>query len=144
MHRPAIDILLVEDNPGDVFLIRGALELGLLPKRVHAVSDGEEALDYLDQRGAYQAAAQPDLILLDLNLPKINGLAVLEIIKENKRLRHIPVLVLSTSMAERDINACYEHHANCYLTKPRELDEFLDLVQQVESYWLQCVELPAR
>lgn len=144
MPQPSpIDILLVEDNPGDVYLIREALALGRIPKRLHVVNDGEDALRYLYRDGKYRDANLPDLILLDLNLPKVDGREVLDMVKEHKALRHIPIVVLSTSTSERDIVSAYEHHANCYLSKPANLEEFIDLIQQVEDYWLQLVALPA-
>lgn len=143
MPQAPIDILLVEDNPGDVFLISEALAMGRVPKRVHVVEDGEDALRYLSKQGKFRDARPPDLILLDLNLPKIDGRQVLEIVKESRDLRHIPIVVLSTSTSERDVVSAYEHHANCYLGKPATLEEFFELVCQVEEYWLQCVALPA-
>ncbi len=143
MPHPAIDILLVEDNPGDIFLIREALAMGSVPKRVHVVEDGEEALRYLSNQGKFRDASMPDLILLDLNLPKIDGRQVLEIVKDTRNLRHIPIVVLSTSTSERDVVSAYEHHANCYLSKPATLEKFFDLVRQLEEYWLECVALPA-
>lgn len=143
MHGDAIDILLVEDNVGDVYLIREAFLLGSLPKRLNVVEDGEQALDYLFRRNRYRGAARPDLVLLDLKLPRIDGHQVLQIVKSHPDLRHIPVLVLSTSDTERDVVNAYEHHANCYLTKPSDLDEYLDLIREIEDYWLSMVCLPA-
>jgi two-component system response regulator len=143
MHGDAIDILLVEDNVGDVYLIREAFLLGSLPKRLSVVEDGEQALDYLFRRNRYSSAARPDLVLLDLKLPRIDGHQVLQIVKNHPDLRHIPVLVLSTSDTERDVVNAYEHHANCYLTKPSDLDEYLDLIREIEDYWLSMVCLPA-
>jgi len=143
MWGEAIDILLVEDNPGDVFLIRHAFQEGSLKKRLHVVEDGEEALEFLFRCGRHGDAPRPDLVLLDLNLPKIDGRAVLEEIKGEPDLRHIPVLILSTSNSDRDVEHSYEHHANCYLTKPSDLFEYLDLIREVEEYWLNMVCLPA-
>lgn len=137
MQRDAIDILLVEDNPADVCLIREGLKLGSIPKRLKVVGDGEAALKYLAD------APPPDLILLDLNLPKIDGRKVLEYIKADLTLRHVPVLILSTSGSEADIASAYKHHANCYLTKPVGVFHYLDLIRQIEEYWLTTVCLPA-
>lgn len=139
----AIEILLVEDNPGDVFLIREALDFGSIPKQLRVVQDGEAALHYLLRKGPYRYALRPDLVLLDLNLPKIDGRQVLEEIKADPDLRHIPVIILSTSDAERDVVSAYEHHANCYLKKPQDLFQYLDLIRNIEQYWLSMVCLPA-
>jgi CheY-like chemotaxis protein len=143
MYGDVVDILLVEDNDGDVYLIREAFNLGSLRKRVNVVSDGEAALDYLFQRRKYQNASRPDLVLLDLNLPKIDGREVLDQVKGDPVLRHIPVIILSTSNSERDVVKAYERHANCYLTKPSDLFAYLDLIRNIEEYWLSMVCLPA-
>ena len=143
MDGDEVDILLVEDNPGDVYLVREAFRLGSLVKRLHVVEDGEAALDYLFQRKRYSDAARPDLVLLDLNLPKIDGREVLQQVKRDPLLRHIPVLVLSTSNTEKDVVHAYNHHANCYLTKPDNLYDYFDLIRDVEEYWLSLVCLPA-
>jgi chemotaxis family two-component system response regulator Rcp1 len=121
-----ITILLVEDNPGDVRLVR----------------DGEQAIDYLRKRGNYEDAPQPDLILLDLNLPKKNGAEVLEDIKTDADLHSIPVIILTASKAEEDIARAYDHYANCYLTKPIDLNQFISVVQQIKTFWLSIVQLP--
>ena len=134
-----IEILLAEDNPGDVFLIREAFKLGSIGKRLHVVEDGEAALQYL--RGGVDP--RPDLILLDLNLPKIDGREVLGKIKADPELRHIPVIILTTSNSEKDVVNAYEHHANCYLTKPQDLSQYFDLIENIEAYWLSTVCLPA-
>jgi chemotaxis family two-component system response regulator Rcp1 len=139
----AIKILVVEDNPGDLYLIRASLSLGEIPKRLSVVTDGEEALHFLSRSGQYHDAPTPDLILLDLNLPKVDGREVLERIKADTQWRHIPVVVLSTSTSDHDVSGAYEHHANCYLAKPQGVDEYLDLVHEIESYWLNCVALPS-
>ncbi len=139
----AIKILVVEDNPADLYLIRASLNLGEIPKQLSVVTDGEKALDFLSKTGQYQEAPTPDLILLDLNLPKMDGREVLEKIKADPQWRHIPVVVLSTSTAECDVEGAYDHHANCYLAKPHGVDEYLDVVNEIESYWLNCVALPS-
>ena len=137
-----IHVLVVEDCPADIYLIRASLSMGEIPKYLSVVTDGEEALDFLTRTGQYHNAPRPDLILLDLNLPKVDGREVLERIKADRYLRQIPVLVLSTSQSDRDIRSAYEHHANCYVTKPSDLDEYLDIVRAIESYWLECVARP--
>lgn len=139
-----INILLVEDNPGDVRLTQEAFKEGKLRNKLNVVSDGVEALDFLYLRHPYQDAPTPDLILLDLNLPKMDGREVLEHIKADKKLRRIPVVVLTTSKAEEDILKSYNLHANCYITKPVELDEFFHIIQTIEDFWLTVVKLPSR
>lgn len=139
----AIEILLVEDNPGDVCLIREAFKLGSISKRLEVVEDGEAALHYLRREGKFRYALHPDLILLDLNLPKIDGREVLSEIKDDPDLRHIPVIILTTSNSEKDVVSAYERHANCYLTKPQDLFQYLELIENIESYWLSTVCLPA-
>src|SRR5205807_1904068 len=113
-----VRILVVEDNPADLYLIRASLSLGEIPKQLSVVTDGEKALEFLSRSGEFTDAPKPDLILLDLNLPKVDGREVLDRIKADPEWRHIPVIVLSTSDADRDVSGAYEHHANCYLTKP--------------------------
>lgn len=137
-----LNVLVVEDSPADIYLIRRSLSMGEIPKYLSVVTDGEEALEFLTRSGRYNDAPRPDLILLDLNLPKMDGREVLEKIKADPDLRRIPVLVLSTSRSDRDVSGAYEHHANCYLAKPSELDEYLDVVRAIETYWLSCVALP--
>jgi chemotaxis family two-component system response regulator Rcp1 len=139
--RP-IEILLVEDNPGDVRLTREALKEGKIKNNLHVVEDGAAALDFLERRGSHAGAPVPDLVLLDLNLPKVNGGEVLAEIKRSQRLRRIPVVVLTTSEAEEDILRSYELHANCYVTKPVGLEQFLRVVKQIDSFWLEVVKLP--
>ena len=143
MRAQGIEILLVEDNPGDVYLTLEVLRLGAIRKRVSVVVDGQEAMNFLSRSGEFQYAPLPDLIILDLNLPKLDGREVLEKIKADPNLKHIPVIILSTSNSERDVVSSYNHHANCYLTKPTDIDGFFDLVRQIEEYWLKCVRLPA-
>jgi chemotaxis family two-component system response regulator Rcp1 len=138
------EILLVEDNPGDVRLTMEAMRESKMQNRVTVVSDGEQALDYLLRRGRFANATRPDLILLDLNLPKKDGREVLQEIKAVDELRRIPVVVLTTSQAEEDICRTYDLHANCYITKPMDLSRFIAVVQQIEGFWLSIVSLPDR
>jgi CheY-like chemotaxis protein len=141
VHEPLI--LLVEDNPGDVRLTQEALKQGSTPHQLEVASDGEEALDYLFQRDGYESAQRPDLVLLDLNLPKCDGREVLDRVKTEPELRQIPVVVLTTSEAAEDIRHAYEHNANCYITKPVDLDDFLEVVQGIEDFWLRVARLPS-
>ena len=137
-----ISILLVEDNPGDVRLIQEVFEDGKIYNKLDIARDGEEALSYLYQSGVHKNAPRPDLILLDLNLPRKNGNEVLTEIKEDEHLRRIPVIILTASKAEEDIAKAYNHHANCYLTKPIDLNQFINVVQQIKTFWLSIVQLP--
>jgi len=136
------EILLIEDCAADIRLICDAMSTGVMPKNISVVTNGEDALRYLERAEPYCQAPEPDVILLDLNLPRIDGRQLLEKIKSDRRLRHIPVVILTTSNAEADVQNCYEKHANCYLRKPSNLDEFLDLIWQLENYWLNLVALP--
>ncbi len=139
-----VRILLVEDNPGDVRLAREAfLEAGT-PVQLCAVSNGIEALAYLRREEGYADEARPDLILLDLNMPRMDGRQTLREIKRDPALRSIPVLILTTSQAESDITQCYDLHANCYIAKPVDLDQFLSIVRSIESFWIDTVLLPTR
>lgn len=138
-----IEILLVEDNPGDARLTREAFKEGRLLNNLTVVNDGVEALAYLRQEGQYSNRARPDLVLLDLNLPKKDGREVLEEIKADEKLRMIPVVVLTTSAAQEDVTRAYGSHANCYITKPVDLDQFLRVAQSIESFWLSLVRLPS-
>ncbi|OBI85158.1 response regulator [Mycobacterium asiaticum] len=139
--RP-IDILLVEDDPGDELITREAFEQNKLKNRLHVAHDGEEGLNYLYRRGSYEHAPRPDLILLDLNLPKYDGRQLLEKIKSDPDLCRIPVVVLTTSSAEEDILRSYKLHANAYVTKPVDLDQFITAVRQIDEFFLQVVRLP--
>lgn len=141
--RP-IEILLVEDNPGDVRLTREALKEGKVRNNMQVAEDGEEALAFLHRQGRYAQATRPDLILLDLNLPKKSGREVLEEIKADPELKRIPVVVLTVSKAEQDVLKSYNLHANCYITKPVDLDQFITVVQSIEDFWLTVVMLPPR
>jgi two-component system, chemotaxis family, response regulator Rcp1 len=142
ISRP-IEVLLVEDNPGDVRLTREALKEGKVRNNLHVVSDGAEALAFLGRQGQYETAVRPDLILLDLNLPKKDGRQVLEEIKNDPVLRLIPVVILTSSQAEQDILRAYDLHANCYVTKPVDLDQFITVVKSIESFWFSIVKLPS-
>lgn len=139
----AIDILLVEDDPGDELITREAFEHNKLKNRLHVAHDGEEGLDYLYKRGRFGEAARPDLILLDLNLPKYDGRQLLEKIKSDPDLARIPVVVLTTSSAEEDIVKSYKLHANAYVTKPVDLDQFMRAVRQIDEFFVQVVRLPS-
>ena len=139
--RP-VEILLVEDNPGDVRLTEEALKEGKVINNIHLARDGVEAMSFLQRGGEYNNAVRPDLILLDLNLPKKDGREVLIEIKKDEELRRIPVVVLTTSRAEEDIIRTYDYHANCYITKPVDFDQFINVVKSIENFWLSVVKLP--
>jgi two-component system, chemotaxis family, response regulator Rcp1 len=139
--RP-IEILLVEDNPGDVRLTEEALKEGKFLNRLHVVQDGVAALDFLHRRGAYADAVRPDLVLLDLNLPRKDGREVLAEIKSDEDLRRIPVVILTTSSSDEDILRSYNLHANCYVTKPVDLDQFIRVVGSIHDFWFSVVKLP--
>ncbi|MBC8264681.1 MAG: response regulator [Anaerolineales bacterium] len=141
MGRP-IEILLVEDNPGDARLTKEALKEGKVCNKLHVAEDGDKALAFLRRGGSYAGAPRPDLILLDLNLPKRDGRELLAEIKTDPRLRRIPVVILTTSRAEEDILKTYDLHANCYITKPVDLEQFIGVVKAVEDFWLTVVKLP--
>jgi two-component system, chemotaxis family, response regulator Rcp1 len=141
-YRKLIEILLVEDNPGDVRLTREAMRDGRVLNRMSVVADGIEAMDFLHRRGQYVDAPRPDLILLDLNLPRKDGREVLSEIKRDPELKCIPVVILTTSEAEQDILKTYELHANCYITKPVDLEQFLRVARVVEDFWFTTVTLP--
>jgi chemotaxis family two-component system response regulator Rcp1 len=143
MGRP-IEILLVEDNPGDVRLTVEALKEGKVTNNLRIARDGEEALDILHRRGRYANSARPDIILLDLNLPKRDGREVLAEIKNSKELMAIPVVVLTMSKTEEDVLRSYQLHANCYITKPIDMAQFLGIMRLTESFWLTIVKLPSR
>ncbi|MBX2970434.1 MAG: response regulator [Cyclobacteriaceae bacterium] len=142
MSPMEIHILLVEDNEGDIVLTKEALSGGKINNRITVVRDGEEALDMLRNQGRYIDSERPDLILLDINLPKIDGIEVLTEIKNDPELKSIPVVMLTTSSSEKDITNAYRNHANCYITKPVDLDKFLEIVNAIEDYWISIVRLP--
>lgn len=137
-----MEILLVEDNPGDVRLTVEALKEGKIRNNLHVAVDGVEALAFLRQEGTHAGAPRPDIILLDLNLPRKNGREVLEEIKATPELMQIPVVVLTTSEAEQDVAKAYTLHANCYISKPVDLDQFIRVIRSIEDFWLTVVKLP--
>ena len=137
-----IEILLVEDNLGDMRLTQEALKEGKVYNNLHWAKDGVEAIEFLNRRGKYESAPRPDIILLDLNLPRKDGREVLEEIKSDENLKQIPVVVLTTSKAEEDVARSYALHANCYVTKPVDLEKFIVVVQSIDRFWLTVVTLP--
>ena len=140
----AIEVLLVEDDPGDELMTREAFEENKVRNNLHVARDGEQALDFLNRRGEYADAPRPDLVLLDLNLPKFDGRQVLAEIKADENLRTIPVVVLTTSGAEEDILRSYQLHANAYVTKPVDFDRFIEVVRQIDEFFVSVVKLPPR
>ncbi len=138
----AIEILLVEDNPGDVRLTQEALKENKIRNNLHVAKDGVEAMQFLRRMKGYENTPRPDLILLDLNLPKKDGREVLAEIKTDEKLRAIPVVILTTSDAEDDVAKSYDMHANCYVRKPIDLNRFIEVVKIIENFWLSIVELP--
>lgn len=138
-----IDILLVEDSPGDARLTAEALKDSKVLNHVHFARDGVEALNFLHRKGEHSTAPRPDIILLDLNMPKMDGREVLAEMKDDPALKSIPVVVLTTSDAEQDILKSYELHANCYITKPVDFDKFMSIVTRIENFWLTIVKLPS-
>ncbi len=142
MNEP-VEILLVEDNEADIRLTQEGIKEAKIQNNLHIVRDGEEAMDFLNKKEDYQDAVTPDLILLDLNLPKKDGREVLEEIKNNKILSHIPVVILTTSEAEKDIVKSYKLHANCYVTKPMGIDQFVEVIKAIENFWFSIVKLPS-
>ncbi|MFJ9637805.1 response regulator [Streptomyces sp. NPDC101178] len=143
-HVQPIEVLLVEDDPGDELMTREAFEDNKIRNTLHVVRDGQEALDFLYRRGEHTEAPRPDLVLLDLNLPKYDGRQVLEQIKSDPELALIPVVVLTTSSAEEDILRSYKLHANAYVTKPVDLDQFIAAVRQIDEFFVTVVRLPGR
>jgi len=139
-----INVLLVEDDPGDVLLIREAFEDNKVHNRLHVVPDGVEALTFLRQEGEHADAPRPDLVLLDLNLPRKDGREVLAEVKGDESLQHIPVVVLTTSKAEEDVLRSYKLHANAYVTKPVDFDRFIEVVRQIDEFFVTVVKLPSR
>ena len=141
--RKPVELLLVEDNPGDVRLTQEALKESSMNVNLNVAKDGVEALDFLYHKGPFGDAPRPDLILLDLNLPRKSGREVLSEIKSDPKLKRIPVLVMTTSRAEQDIQRAYQLNANCYITKPMDLDDFLRTVRAIEEFWLNTATLPS-
>jgi len=138
-----VDVLLVEDDPGDVVLIKEAFEFNKVHNALHVVSDGVEALDFLYRRNGHEGAPRPDLVLLDLNLPRKDGREVLEEVKADKDLRTIPIVVLTTSEAEEDILRSYDLHANAYVTKPVDFERFIEVVRLIDDFFVTVVKLPS-
>ena len=138
-----VEILLVEDNPGDARLAKEALRESSIKNNLYMVDDGEKALDFLYKRGNFKSAPHPDLVLLDLNLPRISGHQILAIIKAEDTLRKIPVVVLTMSSSQKDIEESYNLNANCYVTKPLDLNEFIEVFERIQNFWLRTVKLPA-
>ena len=140
--KKEVKILLVEDNEGDIVLTMQALKKAKVSNGIQVVKDGEAALQYLRKQGQYKKAETPDLILLDINLPKIDGIEVLTEIKKDESLMIIPVVMLTTSDSEKDIMESYQHHANCYITKPVDFQKFMDVMLMVKDFWISIVQLP--
>ena len=143
-EAPPVEILLVEDNPGDYRLTKEALREGKVYNNLHWAQDGVDAVDFLKRRGKHADAPRPDIILLDLNLPKKDGREVLSEIKGDEELRTIPVVILTTSQAEEDVLRSYDLHANCYVTKPVDLEKFITVIQSIDRFWLTIATLPTR
>lgn len=139
-----VEILLVEDNPGDARLCEEALKESKVLNNLHIVKDGQEALDYVFKKNQYENAVTPDLIILDLNLPRVDGKEVLANIKNDENTKTIPVVILTSSKAEEDIVKTYELHANSYITKPLDFDQFIEIVKQINQFWFGIVKLPTK
>ncbi|TVP51546.1 MAG: response regulator [Mongoliibacter sp.] len=142
MKKEKIKILLVEDNEGDIVLTQEAFEMANIQSDIAVVRDGEQAIDYLTKSLPFKDAFDPDLILLDINIPRKNGHEVLKFIKNSDYFKHVPVIMLTTSSSEKDINESYENHASCYIIKPVEVDAFLNVIVEIENFWSNVVELP--
>ncbi|MCC2335212.1 response regulator [Cellulomonas wangsupingiae] len=143
-EQKVIDVLLVEDDPGDILMTREAFEHNKVRNRLSVVADGVSALEFLRKEGEHVDAPTPDLVLLDLNLPRMDGREVLEAMKSDEKLRAIPVVVLTTSEAEEDVVRSYSLHANAYVTKPVDFDRFIDVVRQIDEFFVEVVRLPGR
>ena len=137
-----IRILMVEDNEGDIVLTLEAFQEAKIHNTIDVIRDGDEALLFLRKAGKYASAVTPDLILLDINLPKVDGTAILAEIKKDERLKVIPVIMLTTSDAEKDIAKSYYNHANCYITKPVDMDKFMEVIHTIKQFWISIVQLP--
>ncbi len=140
--KKTVHILLVEDNEGDIMLTKEILEEIAMDITLSVIKDGKQAIDFLNQNEEYKSASLPDLILLDINLPKKNGHEVLKYVKENEKLKHIPIIMLTTSSSEQDINLTYFNHANCYITKPSDVNEYIEAISAIVNFWLNICELP--
>ena len=138
----SIHILLVEDNEGDILLTREALHQVRLVNTISVAKDGKEAVSYMEKIAPYTNSTIPDFILLDINLPKMNGHEVLKHLKTNNKFKHIPVIMFTTSSAEKDILESYKNYANCYITKPVEVDDFLNVIKSIENFWISVIQLP--
>ncbi len=139
-----VHILLVEDNEGDIVLTLEAFEESKILNKFSVVRNGKEAIDFLFRRPPFQDAKEPDIVLLDINLPLKSGIEVLQEVKSDDRVKHIPVIMLTTSSSEKDISLSYKHNANCYITKPVEVSKFLEAVNAIEHFWLQIVSLDGK
>lgn len=140
-NRP-IEILLIEDNSGDNKLTTEVFMRAAVPNKIHMVTNGVDAMNFLKQEGGFQESVRPNIIFLDLNIPKKDGREILKEIKADPELKYIPIIVLTTSESEQDIKNTYEHYANAYITKPIDMDEFIKVIKSIEEYWLRTVELP--
>jgi len=140
----SIHILVVEDNKGDILLIEEAFEEVKLANEISIITDGEKAIHFLQKKGDYRDEHTPDLVFLDVNLPRKNGHEVLKFIKTNDSLKHIPVIMLTTSSSEKDILKSYKNYVNCYITKPVDVDDFLKAVMSIEEFWINLVQLPTK
>ena len=139
-----VHILLVEDNEGDILLTKEAFEEAKITVKLTVVKDGQEAIDFMTKQNKYQHATLPDLVLLDINLPKKNGHEVLKEMKHNDAIKHIPIIILTTSSSEKDINLAYHNYANCFITKPVEVADFLKAVSSIENFWISLMKLPSK
>lgn len=142
-HGKPIEILLVEDDPNEAEWTQQALRVSKVRNRIYWVQNGEEAMDFLNRKAPYAHAPRPDLILLDIYMPRMNGQEVLQQIKADPKLKRIPVVIMTSSDDENEILRAYEHHANCYITKPIDIDQFMEAVRSIEDFWLTVVRLPA-
>lgn len=142
LNRP-LEVLLVEDNPGDVKLARRAFDTAHAQAHIHSVMDGEEALRFLYKEGTHAGAPTPDLILLDLNLPQRDGREVLSVVKTDEKLRHIPVIVMTSSESEQDVLHCYQLQANCYVTKPADYERLMETIRLIHAFWFGVVQFPS-
>lgn len=140
----SIHILLVEDNEGDILLTTDVLEEKKIINKISVVKDGNKAIDFLNKKNEYKDAELPNLILLDINLPKKNGHEVLQYIKTNDKFKHIPIIMLTTSSSEKDIMLSYKNYANCFISKPVEVNDFIDAVAKIENFWISIVHLPGQ